>query len=126
MNFFHRLKYLFSSEPPAQETEGMDLRSDRNEGARPITVAELHAVLTEALNQGLGQTPVEIPLEFVEGQLCGAPASTLQTASIGPNHWQMRKDGLAVQLRPSRGLLHISGASFRAWYRLDRVLGPHS
>jgi hypothetical protein len=107
MNFLQPIKRLFSTQEPVAWVRELDLRRNRNEGQRPLTVSQLHAVLNEAMAQGLGDTPVELELEYVEGQLCGSHATTFQSVTIEPCWWQMRKDGQAVHLRPSSGLVYV-------------------
>ncbi|WP_226034361.1 hypothetical protein [Aquitalea palustris] len=118
MKFWKRLKYLFSKAPP-KWTGNLDLRFDRSDRHPPVTVAQLHALLGEAIEKGMGHYPVEIELEYLEGLLCGMPLSTVAQAFMG-------KDGRSVRLKPTSGLIYLGPLAFKDWAELNATLAASS
>ena len=59
-----------------------DIDRERN----PLTVEQLHAVLSRAMAEGLGHRPVEIDLAY---GICGMPAAVLSSAVIDWGQWGM-------------------------------------
>lgn len=100
MNFFQKLRFLFSQaddlswlprldyrdrftqrvlrlveqQPEPVWVDKLGLRTDVSEASPTITIAQVHAELGKAIEEGYGDRPVAISLAFQEGLLCGQPA----------------------------------------------------
>jgi len=72
--FTQRVLRLVEQQPEPAWIDKLELRTKVTEESPTITVAQVHAELGSAIEQGYGDRPVAISLAFQEGLLCGKPS----------------------------------------------------
>lgn len=91
--------------------DSIDYRDAFRNPRKAMTIAQLHASLGEAIEQGHGMRHLAIELEYVQGQLCGSYRA--EVASVRVDDDTGSKHDPFLVLQPTRTLMHLQKSGFR-------------
>lgn len=138
MIFLKKLSYLFleawrsarliasvNAYPTPGWVESVNLRDGLPGKGPKLTIAQLHAELTKAIDAGHGHRTLAVEVAYLEGLLCGSPRVAVSGVALQAPKGSVRGEPY-LYLETEQSVVMLGSRTFEAAMKYNDAQGPIS